>query len=152
MKNCPEKPLHWHLFFVDQPRGRSIADRATRCPGKASSGMGYATSFFQSFKSRNAPSGGDDAMAAMVPPIWSLKKGRPRDHDMDDWLVVEKKPLKNMNVNWDDEISNIWENIKWQPNHQPDELCQYFCGFNVVGPCWTIKHHVFFFTWFNFHK
>ena len=28
-------------------------------------------------------------------------------------------PLKNMNVNWDDEIPNIWENKKWQPNHQP---------------------------------
>ena len=23
-------------------------------------------------------------------------------------------------VNWDDEISNIWENKKLQPNHQPD--------------------------------
>ena len=22
-------------------------------------------------------------------------------------------------VNWDDEIPNIWENKKWQPNHQP---------------------------------
>ena len=28
-------------------------------------------------------------------------------------------PLKNMKVNWDDEIPNIWENKKWQPNHQP---------------------------------
>ena len=31
-------------------------------------------------------------------------------------------PLKNMNVNWDDEIPNIWENKKWQPNHQPADL------------------------------
>ena len=23
-------------------------------------------------------------------------------------------------VNWDDEIPNIWENNKWQPNHQPE--------------------------------
>ena len=22
-------------------------------------------------------------------------------------------------VNWDDDIPNIWENKKWQPNHQP---------------------------------
>ena len=29
-------------------------------------------------------------------------------------------PLKNMKVNWDDEIPNIWKNKKWQPNHQPD--------------------------------
>ena len=27
--------------------------------------------------------------------------------------------LKNMKVNWDDEIPNIWENRKCQPNHQP---------------------------------
>ena len=26
------------------------------------------------------------------------------------WLVVWATPLKNMNVNWDDEIPNIWEN------------------------------------------
>ena len=24
-----------------------------------------------------------------------------------------------MKVNWDDDIPNIWENKKWQPNHQP---------------------------------
>ena len=29
-------------------------------------------------------------------------------------------PLKNMIVNWDDDIPNLWENKKWQPNHQPD--------------------------------
>ena len=34
------------------------------------------------------------------------------------WLVVST-PLKNMKVSWDDEIPNIWENKKWQPNHQP---------------------------------
>ena len=28
-------------------------------------------------------------------------------------------PLKNMKVNWDDDIPNIWEHKKWQPNHQP---------------------------------
>ena len=34
------------------------------------------------------------------------------------WLVLWT-PLKNMKVNWDDDIPNIWENKKWQPNHQP---------------------------------
>ena len=34
------------------------------------------------------------------------------------WLVVSN-PLKNMNVNWDDEIPNIWENKSHVPNHQP---------------------------------
>ena len=31
-------------------------------------------------------------------------------------------PLKNMKVNWDDDIPNIWENKKWQPNHQPESI------------------------------
>ena len=38
------------------------------------------------------------------------------------WLV-DWTPVKNMKVSWDDEIPNllyIWENKKWQPNHQPD--------------------------------
>ena len=34
------------------------------------------------------------------------------------WLVVWT-PLKNMNVNWDDEIPNIWENQIDVPNHEP---------------------------------
>ena len=34
-------------------------------------------------------------------------------------------PLKNMEVNWDDEIPNIWKNKSHVPNHQPDneQLC-----------------------------
>ena len=28
------------------------------------------------------------------------------------WLVVDKTPLKNMEVNWDDKIPNRWENSK----------------------------------------
>ena len=35
-------------------------------------------------------------------------------------LMFQTTPLKNMKVNWDDEIPNIWENKKWQPNHQPE--------------------------------
>ena len=39
-------------------------------------------------------------------------------------------PLKNMKVNWDDEIPNIWENKQWQPNHQPVLLCEFlFCRY-----------------------
>ena len=34
------------------------------------------------------------------------------------WLVVWT-PLKNMNVNWDDDIPNRWENKTDVPNHQP---------------------------------
>jgi lipopolysaccharide biosynthesis protein len=35
------------------------------------------------------------------------------------WLVVSAH-LKNMKVNWDDEISNTWETESHVPNHQPD--------------------------------
>ena len=34
------------------------------------------------------------------------------------WLVVST-PLKNMNVNWDDEIPNIWKNKTCSSHHQP---------------------------------
>ena len=37
-------------------------------------------------------------------------------------------PLKNMNVNWDDDIPNIWENKIDVPNHQP------------VSHCWCFKY------------
>ena len=41
-------------------------------------------------------------------------------HEFDEILVGGwATPLKNMKVNWDDEIPNIWENKEWQPNHQP---------------------------------
>ena len=36
------------------------------------------------------------------------------------WLVVEPTPLKNMKINWDDELPNIWENESHVPKHQPD--------------------------------
>ena len=31
-------------------------------------------------------------------------------------------PLKHMNVNWDDDIPNIWKNKSHVPNHQPAPL------------------------------
>ena len=34
-------------------------------------------------------------------------------------LVVGWPPLWKIWVNWDEDIPNIWENKKWQPNHQP---------------------------------
>ena len=37
------------------------------------------------------------------------------------WLVVFRHPSeKYESVNGDDDIPNIWEHKKWQPNHQPD--------------------------------
>ena len=47
-------------------------------------------------------------------------------------------PLKNMKVNGDDEIPNIWENKKWQPNHQPENMVlqQWFLGVpSTFKPC-----------------
>ena len=42
------------------------------------------------------------------------------------WLVGGwTTPLKNMKVNWDDEIPNIWENKIDVPNHQPDDLATF---------------------------
>ena len=35
------------------------------------------------------------------------------------WLAGPPRPEKYDFVNWDDEIPKIWENKKWQPNHQP---------------------------------
>ena len=35
------------------------------------------------------------------------------------WLVVEPTPLKNMKVNWDDDIPTIWKNNPNVQNHQP---------------------------------
>ena len=45
--------------------------------------------------------------------IWKNNKKRRQDSIKGDdfWLVVPS-PLKNMNVNWDDVIPNIWENKK----------------------------------------
>ena len=37
------------------------------------------------------------------------------------WLVVST-PLKDMKVNWDDDIPNMWKNRSHVPNHQPDHL------------------------------
>ena len=34
------------------------------------------------------------------------------------WLVVST-PLKNVKVNWDDDIPFCYRNIKHVPNHQP---------------------------------
>ena len=50
-------------------------------------------------------------------------------------------------VNWDDEIPNIWENKKWQPNHQPVKNLEdhsSFAGSSWIILCWfwrnTSKH------------
>ena len=41
------------------------------------------------------------------------------------WLVVEPTPLKNLKVNWDDELPNIWKNKNHVPNHQLVYVCVY---------------------------
>ena len=46
-------------------------------------------------------------------------------------------PSENMKVNWDDEISNIWENKKWQPNHQPAGLPLF--GFLTAIPAFDYR-------------
>ena len=38
------------------------------------------------------------------------------------WLVVSS-PLKNMKVNWDDELPNIWENQSHVPGKPPTSHC-----------------------------
>ena len=45
------------------------------------------------------------------------------------WLVVST-PLKNIKVNWDDDIPNIWKN-KHVPNYQPAGLILHF---------WKVPH------------
>ena len=49
-------------------------------------------------------------------------------HSMDNlwiWLVVDgvPTPLKNMKVNWEDDIPKIWENTSHVPKHQP--VCRF---------------------------
>ena len=49
------------------------------------------------------------------------------------------EPLWKILVNWDDEIPNIWENKKWQPNHQPvDDLGIFGPNLEIppVPPSW----------------
>ena len=66
-------------------------------------------------------------------PSRSLRQFEPtvkttvRHHDTTSTLRIQclvggwATPLKNMKVSWDDDIPNIWETKKWQPNHQPDK-------------------------------
>ena len=48
-------------------------------------------------------------------------------------------PLKNMKVNWDDDIPNIWENKTDVPNHQPDIDEQITTGSCEIHPTNRIK-------------
>ena len=52
------------------------------------------------------------------------------------WLVVWT-PLKNMKVNWDDDIPNIWENRIDVPNHQP--ACTSDCWGSQLKKNWSTK-------------
>ena len=49
--------------------------------------------------------------------------GKPLEFTTTQWLVLvgQGHPSEKYEVvNWDDDIPKIWENKKWQPNHQPD--------------------------------
>ena len=70
-----------------------------------------------------------------------LKKYYYKSRFFRTWLVGGwATPLKNMKVNWDDDIPNIWENKKWQPNHQPDEF-QFRIQWIHIGCCPLIFTH-----------
>ena len=47
-------------------------------------------------------------------------------------------PLKNMKVNWDDDIPNIWENNPHVPNHHA--LSRFSCGQSLreLCPSWAL--------------
>ena len=55
-----------------------------------------------------------------------------------DWLVVG--PLKNMKVNWDDDIPNICENKIHVPNHQPDDNDDNPITDFTTGYIWDYPH------------
>ena len=63
-------------------------------------------------------------------PNWDFKKLSHLFHEHQTCLVGGwATPLKDMKVSWDDDIPNIWENKKCQPNHQPvvqDLRCECF--------------------------
>ena len=42
----------------------------------------------------------------------------------------QSTPLRNMEVNWDDELANIWKNTSHVPNHQPVFLNQQLSQLN----------------------
>ena len=44
-------------------------------------------------------------------------------------------PLKNMKVNWDDDIPNIWENKSHVPDHQPDIYSIYIYIYIKIYEC-----------------
>ena len=61
---------------------------------------------------------------------WSKGKLKPESCRFNPGWWLGHPSEKYEVVNWDDEIPNMWENKKWQPNHQP------VFGFLVV-PCWV---------------
>ena len=69
--------------------------------------------------------------------VQGQKSNDSMDIDIIIWLVV-RPPLwkKNMKVNWDDDIPNIWEHKIDVPNHQP----VYHVG-HISVAFWTIFRH-----------
>ena len=65
------------------------------------------------------------------------KIGAPREHNLHSvggWVT----PLKNMNVTWDDENPNIWENKIDVPNHQPVLHLKVSSSENGGTPSWMV--------------
>ena len=57
----------------------------------------------------------DDRPSGSLAATWWFSADRFNRNDLpfyQSWLVVWATPLKNMKVNWDDDIPNIWENKK----------------------------------------
>ena len=61
---------------------------------------------------------------------------------MTGWWLYTHPSEKYEFVNWDDEIPNIWENKKWQPNHQPDIYGEWVMVFKTKMEMGATKAHM----------
>jgi hypothetical protein len=59
---------------------------------------------------------------------WGAMASCGKTHGKHSWLVVDL-PLWQILISWDDDIPNIWKDIKHVPKHQPDR-----CGKPMVSP------------------
>ena len=56
-------------------------------------------------------------------PSWSIGRRFRQDPVSSSGWWLGHPSEKYEFVSWDDDIPNIWENEKWQPNHQPVIFC-----------------------------
>ena len=111
---CMETPIYWHgLAFSYEESPTHHSHHPSNFPWE-----------------KPWEIGADRRRARSPPSLWYLvvvatSDGNPETNNAfrekktnhHDWLVVGP-PLWKILVNWDDDIPNIWENKKWQPNHQ----------------------------------